>query len=105
MSAWYIFSALGFYPVNPASDEYVVGSPFFEKVSIRFPAGAASGGIGGKEHVLTISAPDAPSKPFVKSVTVDGQSISEPILKHAQIVTASNIVFKMSNTPTAWRVD
>ncbi|KAF7354596.1 Glycoside hydrolase family 92 protein [Mycena sanguinolenta] len=38
MSAWYLFSALGFYPVNPASGEYVVGSPFFDKVTVNLPA-------------------------------------------------------------------
>ncbi|KAM0712232.1 hypothetical protein Q7P37_011326 [Cladosporium fusiforme] len=47
MSAWFVFSALGFYPVNPAGDEYIVGAPFFEKVTVRFPAGVATGGVGG----------------------------------------------------------
>lgn len=97
-----ISSALGFYPSNPASDEYVVGSPFFEKVDIRFPASAASGGVGGQEHVLTITALNAPKKPFVKSLIVDGQKMSKPILKHAHIVTARNIIFEMSDVPTTW---
>ncbi|KAJ5344695.1 Alpha-1-2-mannosidase [Penicillium brevicompactum] len=47
MSAWYVFSALGFYPVDPASDHYIVGTPFFEKVTIRLPAGVSTGGIRG----------------------------------------------------------
>ncbi|EGP83845.1 uncharacterized protein MYCGRDRAFT_29807, partial [Zymoseptoria tritici IPO323] len=102
MSAWYVFSALGFYPVNPASDEYVVGSPFFEKTTIRFPAGAATGGVGGTEHTLTISAPGAPSKPFVKSLKVDGVVVDKPLLQHLQIVTASRIDFEMADTPQSW---
>lgn len=102
MSAWYVFSALGFYPVNAASDEYVVGAPFFEKTSIRFPAGAATGGIGGEEHTLTISAPGAPSMPFVKSLTVDGMAVGKPMLLHLQIVTASLIEFEMATTPQDW---
>ncbi|KAF2723371.1 glycoside hydrolase family 92 protein [Polychaeton citri CBS 116435] len=102
MSAWYLFTALGFYPVNPASDEYVVGAPFFEKVTIRLPAGAATGGVDGGEHTLTISAPNAPTQPFVKGLKVDGQSVQQPILTHRQLVTADLIEFEMSDQPRAW---
>ncbi|KAJ5937618.1 hypothetical protein N7454_003960 [Penicillium verhagenii] len=60
-SAWYIFSALGFYPVNPASDEYVVSAPFFEKTTIHWPPEAATGGQATDEpdRTLVISAPGA----------------------------------------------
>lgn len=104
MSAWYIFSALGFYPVNPASDEYVVATPFFERVSIRLPAGAATGGMqtSGKEKTLVISAPGAPTKPYVKSLSVDGKPVDRPVLKHRDIVRAGRIDFEMSGTPTSW---
>ncbi|KAI0888602.1 glycoside hydrolase family 92 protein [Annulohypoxylon maeteangense] len=109
MSAWYVFSALGFYPVNPASDEYVVGSPFFEKVTLRLPAGVATGGeanrIGGQERTLVIEAPGAPTKPYVKSLCVDGRSIDRPVLRHSDIVGASLIRFEMSKTPTGWGED
>ncbi|KAK5175546.1 uncharacterized protein LTR77_000685 [Saxophila tyrrhenica] len=102
MSSWYLFSALGFYPVNPSSDEYVVGAPWFENVTIRFPAGASTGGIGGKEHTLTITAPGAVTKPFVKSLTVDGKAVDRPLLHHKQIVTAKCIAFEMADTPRSW---
>lgn len=103
MSAWYIFSALGFYPVNPASDEYVVGTPFFEKVSICLPDGVASGGVvTGEERKLVISAPGAPVKPYVRSLRVDGREIRKPVLKHGDIVGAGRIEFEMSETPTSW---
>lgn len=102
MSAWYLFSALGFYPVNPASTEYVVGAPFFEQITIRFPAGVATGGTGGAEHTLIVSAPGAPQKPFVKSLQVDGKAISKPFLQHQQIVTAKRLDFEMSSTPQRW---
>ncbi|KAI1775477.1 glycoside hydrolase family 92 protein [Hypoxylon cercidicola] len=97
MSAWYVFSALGFYPVNPASDEYVVGTPFFEKVTLRLSAGVATGGevgvAGGRERTLVIEAPGATAKPYVKGLTID------------EIVSASVIMFEMSGTPTAWGED
>ena len=102
MSAWYLFSALGFYPVNPASDEYVIGAPFFEKVSIRFPAGAATGGVGGEEHTLVITAPGAVTKPFVKGLKVDDVDIERPLLHHKQIITASSIAFEMDDERQQW---
>lgn len=102
MSSFYLLSALGFYPVNPASSEYVVGAPWFEKVTIRFPAGAGTGGIGGEEHTLTIIAPGAVTKPFVKSLSVDGVDVDKPVLLHTQIVSAKSIAFEMADTPQPW---
>ena len=104
MSAWYVFSALGFYPVNPASDEYVVGSPMFEEVKIVLPAGAATGGEPGSadEHELVISAPGAPTKPFVMSLKVDGVAVKKALLTHSQIVTARKIEFEMADQPQGW---
>ncbi|KAJ5592031.1 uncharacterized protein N7459_002400 [Penicillium hispanicum] len=104
MSAWYLFSALGFYPVNPASDEYVVGTPFFEKVSIQLPAGASTGGAitNEPEKVLLISAPGAPRKPYIKSLKIDGRDVAFPMLKHGDIVHATSIEFEMSEHPTSW---
>ncbi|KAK5121655.1 hypothetical protein LTR85_004827 [Meristemomyces frigidus] len=102
MSAWYVFSALGFYPVNPASDEYIVGSPFFEKTTLRLPAGAATGGVAGEEHVLTITAPGAPRMPFVKGLKVDGVAVDRPLLSHERIVNARSLAFEMADTPQVW---
>ncbi|KAI5862009.1 glycoside hydrolase family 92 protein [Durotheca rogersii] len=110
MSAWYVFSALGFYPVNPAADEYVVGSPFFERVALRLPAGAATGGeagaADGPERTLVIEARGAASgKPYVKGLTVDGRAVDRPVLRHRDIVTARVIRFEMSESPTSWGED
>lgn len=104
MSAWYVFSAMGFYPVNPASDEYVVGAPFFEKITLRLPAGVAHGGDAsrGHERELVISAPGAPTKAYVKSLKVDGKSVESPVLRHNQIVGVSLIEFEMADTPQEW---
>ncbi|KAG5643250.1 hypothetical protein DXG03_001300, partial [Asterophora parasitica] len=62
MSAWYIFSALGFYPVNPVSGEYVVGSPFFDKITINLPPTPHQKS-SQKKRKLTIIAQGAPTKP------------------------------------------
>ncbi|KAI0798836.1 glycoside hydrolase family 92 protein [Xylaria sp. FL0064] len=106
MSAWYVFSALGFYPVNSAGDEYVVGTPFFEKVTLRLPHGVATGGeagpSGGKEKELVISAPGAPNKPYVKRLRIDGKEKDVPIITHGELVNARLVLFEMSSTPSNW---
>ncbi|RWA11842.1 hypothetical protein EKO27_g3261 [Xylaria grammica] len=106
MSAWYVFSALGLYPVNSAGDEYVVGTPFFEKVILRLPRGATTGGevgySGGKEKELVIHAPGAPTKPYVKGLTIDGRVKESPVITHSEFVNARLISFEMSETPTNW---
>ena len=112
MSAWYVFSALGFYPVDPVSAQYVIGScvlflsfpariltrtfvcsPFFNKVTIDLPNAL---------EPLVISSPGAPSKPYIKSVSVNGHALSSPVLDHADIFRGGKIEFEMSATPEAW---
>lgn len=106
MSAWYVFSALGFYPVNSAGDKYVIGTPFFEKVSLRLPPGVATGGsagrAGGRERKLVITAPGAPGKRYVKGLTIDGRKIERPIITHGELVNSRAVEFEMSETPTDW---
>ncbi|KAI1426409.1 glycoside hydrolase family 92 protein [Xylaria sp. FL1777] len=106
MSAWYVFSALGFYPVNSAGDEYAVGTPFFEKVTIRLPDGVATGGevglSGDREKELVISAPGAPRKSYIKGLTIDGRMKETPIITHGELVNARLVLFEMSQTPTNW---
>ncbi|KAJ2913627.1 hypothetical protein MD484_g6788, partial [Candolleomyces efflorescens] len=82
MSAWYIFSAMGFYPVNPVSGEYVVGSPFLEFIRLRLPDPRST----TKTISLTIRAPGARTKPYVKSLTINGVKLTEPVIKHEQLM-------------------
>jgi len=98
MSAWYIFSAMGFYPVNPVSGEYVVGSPFHDKVTIRLPPVPNR----REERTLTIIAPGAQTKPYVKSLTINGVPVPWPVIRHDQIVNGGNVVFEMSDKVQAW---
>ncbi|KAM5537813.1 hypothetical protein V8D89_008581 [Ganoderma adspersum] len=93
MSAWYVFSALGFYPVDPVSAQYVIGTPFFDKVTIDLPASS---------QLLVITSTGAPTKPYIKSVTVNGRALDVPILMHADIASGGRIEFEMSGTPQGW---
>ncbi|KAF9224665.1 hypothetical protein BS17DRAFT_780264 [Gyrodon lividus] len=93
MSAWYLFSALGFYPVNPVSGEYIVGSPFFDMVSIDFPS---------SDKKLHIVSPGAPSKPYIHSLSVNGRKLEQPIITHDELTQGGVFLFLMRDIPQAW---
>ncbi|HWL86947.1 MAG TPA: GH92 family glycosyl hydrolase [Polyangiaceae bacterium] len=95
MSAWYIFSALGFYPVTPASLEYVLGTPTFPRAVLHLPGGE---GAGGKTFtVLADNLSDA--NLYIQSVTLDDQPWDKTYLRHADIVKGGVLRFTMGPHP------
>lgn len=93
MSAWYIFTAMGFYPLNPASAEYVIGSPLFKNVTLHLP--------NGKSFV--ISAPENSAKNvYVQSATLNGKALDTPIITYADIEAGGKLDFVMGPTPSHW---
>jgi len=87
MSAWYIFSALGFYPFNAGSAEYTIGTPLFQKATLHLA--------GGKD--FTIQAPRKSDKAiYVKGVKLNGQKITDWTLTHKQIMAGGTLQFQMS---------
>jgi putative alpha-1,2-mannosidase len=101
MSAWYIYNALGFYPVNPASGEYMIGSPMFDKVEVTFPPSPASTKIASK---LTITAAGAADNAFVRGVNLNGKSLQSPVVTHQQIMGAMSLAFDLRSDPQNWSV-
>ncbi|KIY52765.1 glycoside hydrolase family 92 protein [Fistulina hepatica ATCC 64428] len=106
MSAWYIFSALGFYPVNPVSGEYILGSPFFDKISIDLPTPPWHTPTDPDVAPLTVYAKGAPSKPYVRSVMADRPLVMDLpqgdfAIKHSWISHGADIYFEMSSSPDA----
>ncbi|MDR2563023.1 MAG: GH92 family glycosyl hydrolase [Prevotellaceae bacterium] len=87
-SAWYVFSALGFYPVCPGTDEYVIGSPLFKKVTLTFD--------DGKQTIINAANNDS-DKIYVQDVTVNGKSHGKNYLKHSDLRSGSVIDFKMGD--------
>ncbi|MDR1225354.1 MAG: GH92 family glycosyl hydrolase [Prevotellaceae bacterium] len=86
MSAWYIFSALGFYPVNPAGDAYVFGAPLVEKAEIQLPKGKS----------FTIAAPkEYPEDIYIQSVTLNGKNYDKTFIRHSDIMNGGTLKFKM----------
>ncbi len=93
-SAWYVFSALGFYPVCPGTDQYVVGSPLFNKVTVKLE--------NGKK--LEINAPNNhPSRRYISSMKLNGKDYTKNYLTHEDLLNGAKIDIEMSETPNKQR--
>lgn len=90
MSAWYIFSALGFYPVAPGSDEYQTGSPIINSATLNLE--------NGKQLKIKVQNQSAHNM-YVKSISCNGKLITGTTLKHADIMNGGELVFSMISKP------
>mgnify|MGYP000938744490 CR=1 FL=1 len=90
MSAWYVFSALGFYPVTPGSKNYALGSPLVKEATIHLN--------NGKTLIILVNN-QSKENVYVKSVLINGKAIKGAILNHNDIINGGTIIFEMSNTP------
>ncbi len=89
-SAWYVFSALGFYPVTPAVGQYAVGSPLFRNVRLAMPGG----------RTLTIEAQNnGPDNVYIQSVRFNGKTYDKPWLSRDALKQGGNLRFVMGPTP------
>ena len=86
-----IFSALGFYPVNPASGEYVIGSPTVDHAEIMLP--------GGKKFTIVVKRKGGAGAAYVKSVKLNGHKLDGYVLKHADIMKGGTLEFEMVARP------
>lgn len=94
MSAWYIFTAMGFYPVCPGTNEYVLGAPYLPYIKLNLPNG----------KTLEIKAPDVSDrKRYVKSVQLNGKPYSKMYITHETIQQGGVLEFLMSATPNKTR--
>ncbi|MBK8746590.1 MAG: glycoside hydrolase family 92 protein [Saprospiraceae bacterium] len=87
MSAWYLFSATGFYPVCPGSDEYQLGSPLVESVNIKLE--------NGKTFSIRVKN-QSPKNVYVKSITWQGYPWKEKYIRHSMILQGGELVFEMA---------
>ena len=90
MSAWYVFSALGFYPVTPGSDEYAIGSPLVKSAQLQLP--------NGKTLKLTAEN-QSPVNIYVQDVVLNGRSLKSQLIKHSDLLQGGELIFKMNNKP------
>lgn len=95
MSAWYVMSAMGIYPVNPVSGEYQIGTPMFPEMQIRF----------AENKVFKILAKNVSRENcYVKSVKLNGVALEKPFINHKDIMKGGVIEFTMTDKPTKWGV-
>jgi predicted alpha-1,2-mannosidase len=96
MSAWYVFSSMGFYPVNPAGGIYIIGSPLLEEVELALENG----------KVFHMKAKNLSDKNiYIQSVTLNGKPWNNVWLNHDDIINGASLVFEMGNTPSEWGVN
>lgn len=93
-SAWYIFSALGFYPVCPASDQYVLGAPLFKKATLTLENG---------KQIIINAANNAEQNRFVEELKVNGKTYTKNWLSHAELMKGAVLNFSMSAKPNMKR--
>jgi predicted alpha-1,2-mannosidase len=96
MSAWYVFSALGFYPVNPASGQYVIGSPLFDQSSIS---------VGGRKHFVVKAINNSVLNKYIQSAKLNGKKYSKSYITHADIVQGGVLELVMGDKPSKWGTD
>jgi predicted alpha-1,2-mannosidase len=92
-SAWYLFSALGIYPLQVGSPYYAIGSPLFDKATVHLP--------NGRE--LVVSAPDNSARNvYVDGLRVDGRRHDKAYLEHEDIADGARLTFDMDDEPSRW---
>lgn len=93
-SAWYVFSSLGFYPVCPGSNQYVLGTPYFNNVKLHLENGKS----------VEISAEDnSQENKYIFAMKVNGNDYSRNYITHEQLLGGIKINFKMSDKPNKSR--
>ena len=90
MSAWYILSSLGFYPLNPATDEYIIGSPLVEKAVLKI-------GAPYRPTTFTVIARNqSKNNCIVKSVKLNGIELKDRRIRQRDIVAGGTLEFEMT---------
>jgi predicted alpha-1,2-mannosidase len=93
MSAWYVFSALGFYPLTLGAPEYVLTAPLFERSTVTLPSGST---------IVIEARNQAPDNVYIKRVIVDGEPWERLSIDHARLVAGCEIVVELGPEPSAW---
>ncbi|MFD1787872.1 GH92 family glycosyl hydrolase [Sphingomonas floccifaciens] len=90
MSAWLVFTALGFYPVTPGTNEYVIGRPFLDRATLTLPRG---------KRFTVIARGLGDANRYVGSVRLNGQPLQRGYIRHDELLAGGTLEFRMSRTP------
>lgn len=93
-SAWYVFSAMGFYPVAPATDQYVIGTPLFKKMTLQLENG----------NEIVINAPEnSATHKYIHKLEVNGKEYTKNWLSHKELMKGATLNFTMTDIPNKTR--
>lgn len=90
MSAWYVFSSLGLYPMNPASAQYEFGSPLFEKATIS---------ISDTKNFIILAENTSPVNKYIQAVKLNGESLQRTYITHTELMAGGTLKFEMGPDP------
>lgn len=93
MSAWYVFAAMGFYPLNPVSNEYILTAPLFDKVTLRLP---------DKKQLQVICKKQSNAAVYISSVQWNGKPWHKNFIRYADINKGGIITISLADQPTSW---
>jgi putative alpha-1,2-mannosidase len=93
LSAWYVFSAMGFYPVCPGIPSYEIGSPIFDEVVIHLDE------YWGSEDFVILAKNNSPKNRYIQSAALNGELLDKPWLTHEEIINGGALVFEMGPKP------
>jgi len=93
MSAWYVMSAMGFYPVTPGSNQYIIGRPILNKAVINLE--------NSKKFTITAKN-QSPENIYIQKVILNGKDHNKSYISHSDIINGGNIEFIMGKLPSAW---
>jgi predicted alpha-1,2-mannosidase len=93
MSAWFVFSAMGFYPVCPGDGQYIIGTPLFDEVSIQLE--------NGKQFIIKANRKDS-ADIFVSSLSLNGIAHTKSFITHDDLEKGGELVFELTTRKTSW---
>lgn len=89
MAAWYVFSALGFYPVCPGTPDYILGSPLFDRAVLK---------LGAKTFTLQAQH-NGQQRPYIQAATLEGQPFNRTTLRHEELLRGGTLMLRMDSAP------
>ena len=89
-SSWYVLSAMGFFPVDPATENYEIGSPIFDEVTIH---------LGNRKDFVIVANNNSEKNIYIQSATLNGKPLNRPWFTHTDIANGGKLVFNMGPTP------
>ena len=97
MSAWAVWSMMGFYPANPANGEYVFGSPVFDEVTLKLPS---------NKRMVIKAKNNAKDHPYIQSIKLNGKPYAKTYIDHATLLKGGILEFVMGENPNKeWGID